>query len=300
MSYSIAGIGELLWDLLPSGPQLGGAPANFAYHAHALGGEAQVISRVGNDPLGREIIGRIEAMGLLSASIQTDETAPTGTVTVALDGNGVPSYTIHENTAWDRIAVTPESLALVRAADAVCFGSLAQRSPISRESIERLVSSAPAAAWRVFDINLRQHYYSRDVIESSLHLANVLKINDDELPVVTGLFSLSGNVEKQIASLAAAFSLNMVALTRGGNGSLLYRDGDWSDCSPAPVNVVDTVGAGDAFTAALVLGLLHGDTLDVTHAFASEVAGYVCTRTGATPLLPERFAQRFRRATDGT
>ena len=300
MVYRIVGIGEALWDLLPSGPQMGGAPANFAYHAHALGGEALVVSRAGNDQRGRDIFDRIEAMGLSSAGLQTDETAPTGTVTVELDSKGIPAYTIHENTAWDRIAATPESLALARAADVVCFGSLAQRSPASREAIQCLVSASPATAWRVFDINLRQHYYSRDVIENSLQLANVLKLNDEELPVVAGLFSLSGNPEQQVASLAAAFNLNVVALTRGGNGSLLYQDGSWSECRPAPVNVVDTVGAGDAFTAALVLGLLHGDALGAMHGFASEVAGYVCTRTGATPLLPERFTQRFRRAADGT
>jgi fructokinase len=299
MGYRMVGIGEALWDLLPSGPQLGGAPANFAYHAHALGGEAQVVSRVGSDQLGRDIVVRIEAMGLSSAGLQTDETAPTGTVTVALDGNGVPSYTIHENTAWDRIAATPGSLALARTADAVCFGSLAQRSPVSRESIQCLVSAAPAAAWRVFDINLRQHYYDRDVIERSLQLANVLKLNDDELPVLAGMFGIPGGPEAQIESLAAGFNLNVVALTRGGRGSLLYRDGNWSDCAPAPVKVVDTVGAGDSFTAALVLGLLHGDSLDTMHAFASEVAAYVCTCAGATPTLPERFQQHFRQAAGG-
>jgi len=293
MAYSIIGIGEILWDLLPSGPQLGGAPANFAYHAHALGGEARVISRVGTDQLGRDIFGRMEAMGLPSAGLQTDETAPTGTVTVELDGKGIPAYTIHENTAWDRIAVTPESLALARAADAVCFGSLAQRSPASREAIQDMVSAAPAAAWLVFDINLRQHFYNREIIERSLQLANVLKLNDGELPVLADMFALSGDTARQMESLAAAFSLNMVALTRGGEGSLLYRDGAWSECKPLPVDVADTVGAGDAFTAALVLGLLHGEPLDAMHAFASEVAGYVCTCVGAMPPIPDRFSRHF-------
>ncbi len=293
MTCKVIGIGELLWDLLPSGPQLGGAPANFAYHAHALGADTGMITRVGADPRGREAVHRIETLGLSSEGIQTDETAPTGTVTVELDDNGIPTYTIHTDTAWDRIDATPEALAVVRAADALCFGSLAQRSPLSRESIQCLLSAAPAEAWRVFDINLRQHYYSREVIERSLQLANVLKLNDEELPVVADLFALAGDSAQQIESLAAAFGLNVVALTRGGDGSLVYRDGHWSDCQPAPVNVVDTVGAGDAFTAALVLGLLHREALDAMHAFASEVAGYVCTCAGGTPTLPERFTRHF-------
>ncbi len=290
MAYNVVGIGEILWDLLPSGPQLGGAPANFAYHAHALGGNAQVISRVGRDQLGRDIFDRIGAMGLSSTGLQTDETAPTGTVTVELDDKGVPAYTIHENTAWDRIAAAAESLSLAGAADAVCFGSLAQRSPVSRETIQRLVSATPAKAWRVFDINLRQHFYSRETIERSLQLASVLKLNDGELPVLADMFALAGDSARQLESLAKTFGLQVVALTRGADGSLLYRDGDWSDCKPEPVDVVDTVGAGDAFTAALVLGLLHGETLEEMHEFASEVAGYVCTRAGATPALPERLS----------
>lgn len=300
MKFNVVGIGEVLWDLLPAGPQLGGAPANFACHAHMLGADAEIITRVGDDQRGREIISRVEDMGLSSAAIQTDETAPTGTVTVELDGNGIPSYTIHENTAWDRIAATPEALAQIRAADAVCFGSLAQRNPVSRASIERLVSVAPASAWRVFDINLRQHYYSRDVIERSLQLANVLKLNEDELPVVAEMFGLAGESKRQIEALAASFSLSLVALTRGGEGSQVYREGNWSERDSAPVNVVDTVGAGDCFTAAMVLGLLCGDALDTMHAFASDVAAYVCSCPGATPALPERFARHFQNSVTDT
>ncbi len=291
MKYKVVGIGELLWDLLPSGPKLGGAPANFAYHAQALGAEAAMITRVGDDERGREAVRCIESIGLSSTGIQTDEKAPTGTVTVVLDGNGVPSYTIHTDTAWDRIEATPEALAVVRAADALCFGSLAQRSLASRESIQRLLSAAPTEAWRVFDINLRQHYHSREVIERSLQLANVLKLNDEELPVVADLFALSGDSKRQIESLLDTFDLKVVALTRGGGGSLIYKDGSWSDCRPEAVQVVDTVGAGDAFTAALVLGLLHGAPLDAMHAFASEVAGYVCTCAGGTPTLPESLSR---------
>lgn len=189
----VIGLGEALWDLLPAGPQLGGAPANFACHARALGARTQVITRVGNDDHGREIIRRFEAMGIDGAMVQMDEESPTGTVTVALSGNGIPAYTIHENIAWDRIAATPEALAAVRAADAVCFGSLAQRSEASRAAIQRLVAATPADALRIFDINLRQHFYGREIIGSSLQLANVLKLNDSELPVLAQMFGVEGS-----------------------------------------------------------------------------------------------------------
>jgi fructokinase len=293
MSFNVIGIGEVLWDLLPSGPQIGGAPANFAYHAHALGARAQVITRVGNDQRGHEIIHHLEEMGLPSNSVQVDESAPTGTVTVRLAANGIPEYTIHENTAWDRITVTPEALTAVRSADALCFGSLAQRSPVSRQSIERLVSAASASAWRVFDINLRQRFYTREIIERSLQLASVFKLNADELPVLAEMFGLARTAQEQMEALADAFGLRAVVLTRGGGGSLIYRQGRWSDQKSAPVKIVDTVGAGDSFTAALVMGLLHNQDLDAVHEFAAEVAGCVCSWAGATPPLPEKLRNHF-------
>ena len=294
MPYKVIGLGEVLWDLLPSGPQMGGAPANFAYHAHALGTDAWVITRVGTDELGQEILARIGAMGLSLIGVQKDETAPTGTVTVALDANGNPQYTIHENTAWDQIEFTSEALTEVRKADALCFGSLAQRSPVSRETIQTLVSETPIEALRIFDINLRQHFYTLEIIKHSLELANVLKLNEDELLVVAKLLALPEGTTQQIEVLASTFNLRLVALTKGGNGSLLYCEGNWSEHKPPSVDVTDTVGAGDAFTAALVLGLLHNDVLASVHTFASEVAGYVCTCAGATPALPERFTQHYR------
>lgn len=294
MGHNVIGLGEVLWDLLPSGPQMGGAPANFAYHAHALGADARVITRIGQDELGQGILDRIKGVGLSSVGIQKDETAPTGTVTVALDTNGIPQYTIHENTAWDRIEATPEAMEETRNADAICFGSLAQRSPVSREAIRTLVAATPLNAWRVFDINLRQHFFSREIINNSLEQANVLKLNEDELPVIAELFALPPEPEQQIETLAALFKLRLVALTRGANGSLLYTEGNWSEHPSSSVDVVDTVGAGDAFTAALVLGLLHNDTLASIHAFASEVAGYVCTRAGAMPGLPEPMAHHYQ------
>ncbi len=324
MIFRVVGVGEVLWDLLLTGPQLGGAPANFAYHAHALGAQAQVITRVGKDDYGREIIRRFQEMGLPEAGVQVDDAAPTGAAKVELSGVELAHFTIQENVAWDCVALTEEALAVARAADAICFGSLAQRSEPSRTTIQQLVAAAPADALRVFDINLRQQFYSRGVIEESLRLANVLKLNDDELPILAEMFSLPGStedsscsadtslrtdgilaantrtrvsalhkIEQQIERLAQVFGLHVVALTRGAKGSLLWQRGRWSDCSSRPVEVVDTVGAGDSFTAALVLGLLRKIDLDEINAIANDVARYVCSQAGATPALPVEFAKRF-------
>jgi fructokinase len=297
MNFNVVGVGEVLWDLLLTGPQLGGAPANFAYHAHALGAQAQILTRVGKDDYGREIIRRFHEMGLPETGVQIDETVPTGTAKVALSGDGLAHFTIQENVAWDYIAVTDEAVAVARRADAICFGSLAQRCEPSCNTIQRLVAATPPDALRVFDINMRQQFYSRDVVEKSFRLANVLKLNDDELPRLADMFGLTGSTEDQIGQLAQTFGLRLVALTRGPNGSLLYqKDNDearWSDCPSRPVKVVDTVGAGDSFTAALVLGLLRKMDLDEINTIANEVARYVCSQSGATPTMPVEFAQRF-------
>jgi len=297
MSFNVVGVGEVLWDLLPTGPQLGGAPANFAYHARALGAEAKVITRVGNDDYGRQIIRRFEEMGLRATTVQIDEDAPTGTAKVALSGNGLAHFTIQENVAWDRLAATREALAIASEAHAICFGSLAQRSEPSRSTIQRLVAASPAGALRVLDINLRQQFYSRSVVERSLRLANALKLSDDELRSLAEMFSLTGSTEHQVEQLAQTFNLRLVALTRGANGSLLYqKDRDearLSECPSRPVQVVDTVGAGDSFTAALVLGLLRKMDLDEINSLANEVARYVCSQAGATPSLPVEFARKF-------
>ena len=301
MNSNVIGVGEVLWDLLLTGPQLGGAPANFAYHAHALGAHAQVITRVGKDDYGREIIRRFHEMGLPETGVQVDETAPTGTAKVKLSGDGLAHFTIQENVAWDHIALTREALATASDAHAICFGSLAQRSEPSRSTIQQLVAAVPADALKVFDINLRQQFYSRDAIEQSLQRANVLKLNDDELPTLAEMFGLTGlpehQIKHQIEWLARTFSLRVVALTRGANGSLLYQKDNnevrWSDCPSRPVKVVDTVGAGDSFTAAMVLGLLRKMDLDEINTIANEVARYVCSQPGATPSLPVEFARRF-------
>lgn len=295
MNFKIVGIGEVLWDLLPSGRQLGGAPGNFAYHAHALGASACVITRVGADDYGAAIRQRFEQQGIAHSTVQVDESAPTGTVMVTFTEKSHPNYIIHENVAWDRLAVTPEALKTVREADAICFGSLAQRGEISRTAIQRLVSAASANSLRVFDINLRQKYFSREVIEQSLRLANVLKLNDGELPFLASIFDLPGSAQEQIETLAKKFNLQVVALTRGAAGSLLFQKGRWSDCPSVPIKIVDTVGAGDSFTAAFVMGLLNQMDLDDINSLADEVARYVCSCAGATPPLPKSICERFAR-----
>lgn len=291
--HKVIGLGEVLWDLLPSGPQLGGAPANFAHHAHALGANASAITRVGNDDFGHAIRRRFEEQEIAGDTLQVDDEAPTGTVTVALSSSGVPDYVIHEKVAWDRLAVTAAAMKAVREADAICFGTLTQRSEPSRTSIQSLVAASAPDALRVFDINLRQSYFSGEIVERSLQLANVLKLNDRELPILAKMFGLAGSPRQQMDLLAVKFDLQLVALTRGPAGSLLFQAGRWSDCPSAPVEVVDTVGAGDAFTAALTLGVLHEMALDEMNAFSNEVARYVCSCAGATPPLPGIFSQRF-------
>jgi fructokinase len=295
MDLNIVGVGEVLWDLLLTGPKLGGAPANFAYHAHALGAHVNVITRVGDDDYGREIVRRFQNMGLPDATVQIDETAPTGTAKVVLSGDGLAHFTIQENVAWDYIAANREALIAAGTADAICFGSLAQRCQTSRNSILQLVAAAPAKALRVLDINLRQQFYTRAVIEKSLQLADVLKLNEEELPILAAMFGFSGPAKRQIDRLARTFDLHVIALTRGPDGSLLFQQKGkrWSDCRSHPVQVIDTVGAGDSFTAVLVLGLLQKMDLDEINEVANEVARYVCSQAGATPSLPVEFAGRF-------
>ena len=295
MSYNLVGIGEVLWDLLPAGPQLGGAPANFAYHARSLGLQAAVASCVGDDQLGRDLLNRLHQLNVPADLVTQDAELPTGTVSVILKGDGIPHYTIHEPVAWDRIQPTTRALDCVRHAQVVCFGSLAQRCSVSRETIQALVAATPSTALRVFDVNLRQQFYARDTIEQSLRLANVFKLNDAELPVLAALFELTGPVKKQLEQLAARFELQTVALTCGEKGSLLFHQGGWSECSVRPVKVVDTVGAGDAFTAALVKGLLLGMRPDRINTAANEIARYVCACVGATPPLSDDLCQLFNR-----
>jgi fructokinase len=293
MSFRVIGIGEVLWDLLPSGPQLGGAPANFAYHASQLGARAQVITRVGDDAPGREIRERLDEMGIADGTVQVDDKLATGATTVILERAGVPKFAIHLNSAWDALELTNQGLDAVQGADAVCFGTLGQRSAVAASSIRSLIAAAPSASLRVFDINLRANFYTRETIERSLEIANVVKLNGQELAVLATMFGLRGDVNRQIERLDRLFDLEVIALTRGEMGSLLYQSNCWSDLPGRKVEIVDTIGAGDAFTAALVMGLLNQFSLPEIHRIAADLAGFVCSRAGATPILPPHFRTAF-------
>jgi fructokinase len=287
MTYRILALGEVLWDLLPAGKQLGGAPANFAYHSRSLGADARLVTRIGNDPLGHEVLGRFRLLGLPDDTIQIDPSAPTGTVDVEVTPDGQPRFTIRENVAWDYVEADKLALSYARDADAICFGSLAQRSEPSRAAIRTLVRAASAGALRVFDVNLRPPFIDRSVIVESLELANVVKLNDQELPELAAILHLPDDTRDAIAALAQRFALSVVGLTRGSAGSLVWADGNWSDHPGRPVTVSDTIGAGDSFTAALVVGRLAGREIDDINRHANEVAAYVCTQPGGTPRLPD-------------
>ncbi|MCP4311275.1 MAG: carbohydrate kinase [Bacteroidetes bacterium] len=279
--------------MLPGGKVLGGAPANFAYHCSQMGTESHVISAIGKDDPGCEILEQVEMLGIPSDFLFIEEQFPTSTVTVKLDARGHPEYTIHENVAWDHIPADQKALDMVKGADAVCFGSLAQRSPISRKSIQSYLAALSADCLRVFDVNLRQHFYSKEVIEESLGFADVLKLNDDELVILSDLFSLEGDDDELIGSLQQSFGLKLIALTRGGDGSTLYTGNDRSEYRVDAVRAVDTVGAGDSFTAAMVMTYLNGMDLKDTHRIASELAAYVCTQKGATPVIPAEILREI-------
>jgi fructokinase len=287
MMYKILAVGEVLWDLLPTGKQLGGAPANFTYHCRSLGADARLVTRVGDDDLGREVLERFRLLGLPTGSVQVDPASPTGTVGVELAPDGQPRFTIHADVAWDRIEADEAALASAAGADAVCFGSLGQRAEPSRRAIRTLVSAARPGALRVFDVNLRSPFVDRDMIADSLGLADVLKLNDQELPALSAMFGLPEGVRESIAELSRRFGLSLVALTRGAEGALLLADGAWSDYAGRPAEVCDTIGAGDSFTAALVVGRLAGRPLDEINRHANAVAAFVCSRPGGTPPLPD-------------
>ena len=277
----IVGIGEILWDMLPSGKALGGAPANFAYHAQRLGEEGWAVSAIGDDPLGAEIMDIVTDKKLRNIIAVTDK--PTGTVQVSLDDKGVPSYNIMEDVAWDNIPFTPEMEALAARADAVCFGSLVQRMA-SRDSVLRFLRATRPEALRVFDINLRQHYYSPEVIDESLKLANILKINDDEIRIVADMFGLGADDTAACRALVDRYALKLVILTKGADGSEVITADEAIPQVVGKVDVVDTVGAGDSFTAAFVVAYLRGDSLSDAQRLANETAAYVCSCKGAMPL----------------
>ena len=281
MKKIIVGIGEVLWDMLPAGKQLGGAPMNFAYWAKQLGNEAFMVSAVGNDSLGEEIFAKLKSVSLSDKYIQIKHKIPTGTVDVKLDANGKPEYVIHENVAWDFIEWNDKLNALAVEADAVCFGSLAQRSEVSRGTILRFLENVGEGCVKLFDINLRQKFFTKEIIEKSIANATVLKLNDEELPVVAEMFELTSDDESKIArDLIQKFNLEMVALTRGANGSLLVSKNEISEHFGKKVKIKDTVGAGDSFSAAIICGLLEGKELAEINELANELAARVCGLNG--------------------
>lgn len=295
MSFHFVGLGEVLWDLLPSGPQLGGAPANFACHAAALGARASVISRVGSDSLGTEAVRSLQERGLDLRGLETDPTLPTGVVTVTLAADGHPEFAIAASSAWDALGSTAASMEVASGADALCFGSLAQRTQEGFAAVQRLVRSTRSSALRVFDINLRAPFFAEEQIVQSLDAANVLKLNETELPILADMLGLTGSAEAQLESIARRYSLSVVAQTLGAAGSRVWRNGAWSMEPGHSVVLRDAVGAGDSFTAALVLGLLQGWETAPLLAAATDVAAFVCTESGATPRLPAGLTGRFRR-----
>jgi fructokinase len=276
MTFRIVGIGELLWDLFPSGAVLGGTTANVAFHAAGLGARSAIVSRVGRDALGTRALETLRAARVDTSCVDVDEKAPTGTVAVTVDTNGQPSYAIAEEVAWDRLAIDEDTRRAVSSADAVCFGTLAQRTTASRDAIQALVADTAPHALRVFDVNLRQHFWSAEVLEQSLMLANVAKVNDAELPVLAQTFGLEG-----------------VALTRGAHGSVLLDVRGPVEHAGVPVTVADTVGAGDAFTAALMLGLLAQWEPAEINARANAVAAAVASQRGAMVELPPNVRTPF-------
>lgn len=291
--FKIVGIGEVLWDLLPAGKQLGGAPANFVCHARALGADSRLISRVGDDDDGREIIASFRARGLPTETIGIDPAAPTGTVSVEVGAGGHPKYTIHENVAWDRIAADETALAAIQDADAICFGSLAQRTSFVQQTIASLLAAAKPGTLRIFDINLRAPFINRDAIAHSVAATDVLKLNEEELPLLAEMFQLTGGPAQQLAALSARFPIRLIVLTRGGDGSLLFTQGHSHEQRVPPIQVRDTIGAGDSFTAAVTIGFLRQWPLEKIARHASAVAAYVCTQSGATPPLPDGLRQPF-------
>ncbi len=291
--FTIVGVGELLWDLFPDGPRFGGAPVNFACHAAALGADVHVVTSVGDDPLGCQALEALHSHGVHTDGVSISDQAPTGTVQVAVDAAGKATFTFAPGVAWDHLHWSDGLARLAAACDAVCFGTLGQRSPESQQTIQRFVRATSSTALRIFDINLRPPFYSDEVIRQSLAMANVLKLNDDELPVLAAMCGISGAGAEALTQLARHFDLKLVALTRGPHGAILVRGDEISESPGVPVAVKDTVGAGDAFTAALVLGLLRHDPLDLINRRACAVAAHVCSCAGATPALPDEIRGQF-------
>ena len=295
---TIASLGEILWELLPSGRRFGGAPANFACHAAALGAEVYLVSRVGDDPLGQQACEVLQRPGLSTRFVGQSDRFATGQVQVTLDKDGVAHYAFGEEEAWDHLEGTEALMQMAPRVAAVCFGTLGQRQSVAQRTIHRFLDATGQRALRVLDLNLRPPYYDDATLRESLNRANVLKINTEELKALQRRYQLSGETIEVLQRLRDLFSFDCVALTRGPDGAVLVAAQEQSDYRPTSVVVEDTVGAGDMYTAALVMGLLRGDSLDEINRYACQLAAYVCTQSGGAPLLPEHIAEVFLRAGD--
>ena len=287
MNDIVVGMGEALWDVLPEGKKIGGAPANFAYHVSQFGLPSCVVSAIGDDALGKEIIENFTSKGL--NHLIAEVPYPTGTVQVEIDPAGVPQYEIKENVAWDNIPYTARLEQLAERTKAVCFGSLAQRNVVSRNTINRFLDAMPQTddTLVVFDVNLRQGFYNKEILCNSMKRCNILKINDEELVTVSRMFGYPGiDLQDKCWILLGKYNLKMLILTCGINGSYVFTPGNVSFQPTPRVEVADTVGAGDSFTAAFIASILKGKSVAEAHSLAVQTSAFVCTKKGAMPILP--------------
>ena len=289
MKRYIVGLGEALWDVLPEGKKLGGAPANFAYHAGQFGLDTIAISALGEDALAEETVEALKEHNL--NYLMPRVPYPTGTVQVTLAEGGIPTYEIKEGVAWDNIPYTNEMADIAKSARAVCFGSLAQRNSVSRENIRKFLADTPADCLKICDINLRQQFYSKEVLEDSFKLCNILKINDEELVVVNRMFGYEGlDMRQTCEKMVQDYSLKMLVLTCGTNGSYVFTDDGLTSFQDTPkVEVADTVGAGDSFTGSFCACIINGKPVQEAHKTAVAVSAFVCTQNGAMPVVPENL-----------
>ena len=287
MDY-VVGLGEALWDVLPEGKKLGGAPANFAFHAGQFGLNSIAVSALGEDKLAEETIEQLDDKKLQYCMPRLPY--PTGTVQVTLDGEGIPTYDIKENVAWDNIPFNDDLKTVAENARAVCWGSLAQRNVVSRETIYKFLDATPEDCMKIFDINLRQNFYTKEVICESMKRCNVLKINDEELVLIGRMFGYPGlDIENKCWLILGKYDLDMLVLTCGTNGSYVFTPGEMSYQPTPKVEVADTVGAGDSFTGTFCASILAGMPVSEAHKRAVKVSAYVCTQNGAMPVLPEEI-----------
>jgi fructokinase len=298
--FTVVGLGELLWDLFPEGKQLGGAPANFAYMTSLLGDEGLVASRVGNDALGRSAARRLQRIGLNSSHIQLDSAHRTGTVQVEVDPAGQPTFEIAESVAWDFFQWTTDWNELAEKVDAVCFGSLAQRAPRSRATVRAFLQAVGRRTVRVFDVNLRQAFYTAETLDESLKLTDIVKLNQDEIAAVPKILGHAAEGEERAARwIRDTYNLKLVCVTRGAQGSLLVAEKETSNHPGCKVHVADSVGSGDAFTAALVYHYLRGASLATLNEAANRMGAWVAGQTGATPARDNRQLERIRSSSSG-